>query len=173
MSVTAGKGSSRTAASGCRKASFRANSRRYTSWCRMKPTASQCVPEFAWPTRRMPPNLKCKSSGRMAIDTLRQSALSTSAPVAFLTLRTLDGQDRSLAQVPALLDTAQTSHCCLWAVEQLGSFRMSTKQSNPPGLMAACVRRNWYTWGFISRRTFSRALRTDRSASWRRRSELA
>ena len=42
------------------------------------------------------------------------------APVALLTLRTLDGQDRTLAQVPALLDTgADITLLPRWDIEQL------------------------------------------------------
>jgi hypothetical protein len=43
------------------------------------------------------------------------------APVAFLTLRTLDGRDQTLANVPALLDTgADVTLIPRWAVERLG-----------------------------------------------------
>ena len=43
------------------------------------------------------------------------------APVAFLTLRTLDGRDLSISKVPALVDTgADVTLLPRWAVEQLG-----------------------------------------------------
>jgi predicted aspartyl protease len=43
------------------------------------------------------------------------------APVASLTLRTLDGRNRTLANVPALLDTgADVTLLPRWAIEQLG-----------------------------------------------------
>lgn len=43
------------------------------------------------------------------------------APVALLTLRTLDSRDQTLANVPALLDTgADVTLIPRWAVEQLG-----------------------------------------------------
>lgn len=43
------------------------------------------------------------------------------APVAYLTLRTTDGRELSLAQVPALLDTgADVTLLPKWAIEQLG-----------------------------------------------------
>lgn len=43
------------------------------------------------------------------------------APVALLTLRTLDGRDQTLSNVPALLDTgADVTLIPRWAVEQLG-----------------------------------------------------
>ena len=43
------------------------------------------------------------------------------APVAFLTLRTLDGRDQTVANVPAVLDTgADVTLIPRWAVEQLG-----------------------------------------------------
>jgi predicted aspartyl protease len=43
------------------------------------------------------------------------------APVAFLTLRTLDGRDQTLANVQALLDTgADVTLIPRWAVERLG-----------------------------------------------------
>ena len=41
------------------------------------------------------------------------------APVALLTLRTLDGRDQTLANVPALLDTAaDVTRSPRWAVER-------------------------------------------------------
>ena len=43
------------------------------------------------------------------------------APIALLTLRTLDGRDQTLSNVPALLDTgADVTLIPRWAVEQLG-----------------------------------------------------
>lgn len=43
------------------------------------------------------------------------------APLAFLTLRTLDGRDLSIPTVPALVDTgADVTLLPRWAVEQLG-----------------------------------------------------
>lgn len=43
------------------------------------------------------------------------------APVAFLTLRTLDGRDQTLSNVPVLIDTgADVTLLPRWAVEQLG-----------------------------------------------------
>jgi hypothetical protein len=43
------------------------------------------------------------------------------APVALLSLRTLDGRDQTLSNVPALLDTgADVTLIPRWAVEQLG-----------------------------------------------------
>ena len=55
------------------------------------------------------------------------------APVASLTLRTLDGRSQTLANVPALLDTdADVTLLPRWAIEQLGliprSERLPLKQ---------------------------------------------
>jgi predicted aspartyl protease len=48
------------------------------------------------------------------------------APVALLTLRTLDGRDQTLSNVPALLDTgADVTLIPRWAVEQLGLTRQA------------------------------------------------
>ena len=53
------------------------------------------------------------------------------APVALLTLRTLDGRDQTLANVPALLDTgADVTLIPRWAVEQLGLIPQADESVN-------------------------------------------